>query len=196
MYTVQCTVYVFLFVCIQINLTIEFYVCSKGIGGGAKGAKGKNLSPQQIAEITNLLTKIVGPKLAKLVTQLLVTLANGALGKAGLGGLIKPVITILVKLLKSNGLAEKLLAGGNPKAKSGKNLSPAQQAELAAILNQTVGPYTSKYLVRLTALLVNGLLGQIPLGKLTTPVVEIVEKLLGGHNVLSQLLGRKGNAMK
>lgn len=157
---------------------------------GAKG--GKNLSQQQIEDIFDILKKIVGPKLAKLVTGLLVGLANGALGKVHIGGLIGPVIKLIDTLLRNHGTVENLLAGGNPKALSGNNFPPAEQARLAEIFNQTVGPYTSKYLVKLTALLINGLLGKIPLGKLLAPIRKIFEKLLGSKNIISELLGRKG----
>lgn len=151
-----------------------------GLGGltgakakGGKGPKGKqNLSPQEITEIESILTKIVGPKLAHTVTKLIVTLVNGLLKKVPLSSLLKMVVKLLGKLLKSHGLLAKLLSGGNlsasgggPKQKNGKpkNLTPADQARLVAILSRTVGTYTAKYVVKLVANLTNGLLGKVPL---------------------------------
>lgn len=170
--------------------------------GGAKGAKGgKNLSPQQIQEIQAVLTKVVGPKLAGVVTKILVVLVNGLLKKVPLSQLLKVVIKLVVKLLKSNGLLTKLLSGGNAKASEGgpkqkngkpKNLTPADQAKLIAILTPTVGPYTSKYVVKLVAHLTDGLLGKVPLHALLHGVKGLAKGLLKPNGLVGKLVGRKG----
>lgn len=163
--------------------------------GGAAAATPKNLSPQDQVKIQAILTKIVGPKLSKTVTQLVASLANGVLGGVPLNGVIHPVSQLLVKLLKSHGTLAKLLGGGNANAANGpnaKNLTPADQARLAKILNRTLGPYTSKYIVKTVATLVDGLLGKIPLGSLLHSVTGLVEKTLSPKGPLGQLLGRKG----
>lgn len=171
-------------------------------GGGATKADGKpkNITPKEITEIKTILTKVVGPKLANLVTKLVVTLANGLLKKIPLHSVVKVVVQLLVKLLKSHGILEKLLGGGNSNAAGGgakgangklKNLTPADQAKLTAILSRTLGPYTSRYVVKLVATLVDGLLGNVPLNKILHGVTGLVEKLLG-KGQLAKLLGPKG----
>ena len=165
-----------------------------GIGGAAaKG--GKNLSAQDIAEIQAILTKIVGTKLSGGVTKLVATLVNGALGKIPLRGVLHSVTGLLFKLLKDGGVVEKLLGGGNANAAKGpnaKNLTPADQAQLTAILNRTVGPFTSKFIVKTVATTVDGLLGKIPLGKLLHGVTGLVGKLLKPNALVGKLVGQKG----
>lgn len=98
---------------IHINIFYKFYngnlynTCILSISGGAGGEidghSKKNLTPKQIAQIQDILTKYVGPKLAKTLTQLLVSLVNGALCKVPLRNLLQPVVGFLVNLLKNNG---------------------------------------------------------------------------------------------
>lgn len=170
---------------------------------GAKGAKGgpKNLPPQDIAEIYEVLKKVVGPKLARLVTTLLVTLANNVLRGVPLRSVLHGVVKLLSKLLRPGGILSNLLSGGNkgtlsknPKQANGqrKNLSPADRAKLQKVLSRTVGPYTSKYLVDLVANLVNGLLGKVPLDKLLHGVTGLVKGLLSPKGLVGKLVGRKG----
>lgn len=81
-----------------------------GGGGGAKGAKGsKGLTPQQILEIEEIFTKLVGPELAKTLTSLVVTVVNSLLGKVPPQEIQKIVEGLLVKLLKSHGLSAFLI---------------------------------------------------------------------------------------
>lgn len=161
----------------------------------------KNLTPKEIAEIQAVLTKIVGPKLSKTVTKLIVSLANGILGGVPLKGVLRSVVQLLVKLLKSHGILAKLLGGGNSNAAGGgakgangqlKNLTPADQQRLIAILSRTLGPYTASYIVKLVATLVDGLLGKIPLHSILHSVTGLVEKTLNAKGLLGKLLGRKG----
>lgn len=167
----------------------------------AKHGKGKSLSPQDITEIESILTKIVGPKLAKIITHLLIALVNGLLRKIPIHEVIEIVVKLLVKLLKSHGILSKVLTGGKPGTVGGsakqangklKNLTPADQARLTAILNKILGPYTSKYLVVVVTQLINGLLGKLPLHSVLHSVTGLLTHLLGGNNIVAKLLGRQG----
>lgn len=178
--------------------------CASGGGDGAKG-KGKgakvNLTSKQIAEIEAILTKIVGPKLAKVLVDLVVTLINGLLGRVPLRSLLKIVVKLLKNLLGSHGILKKSLGGGNPDAANGgaktsdgkiKNLTPADQARLIAILSRTVGPYTARTVVKLLATIIDGLLGKLPLEQILHGVTGLVEKLLSSNGLFGKLLGPGG----
>lgn len=136
-----------------------------------------------------ILTKLVGPQLAKVVNELVVTLVNVLLGHVPLRILLKNVVQLLVNLLKSHGLLAKLLSGENPKASSGsatcsngklKNFPPADQERLIAILIRVLGPYTPRTVVELigTLVLVNGLLCGLPLCQLFHSAVGLLHSLL------------------
>lgn len=149
-------------------------------------------------EIEVILTKIVGPKFAKVVNDLVVTLVNGLLGKVLLRSTLKVVLRFLVKLLKSHGILAKLLGGGNPDVANGgpkgpdgklKNLTPADQERLIAILAGTVGPYAARTVVKLVATLVDGSLGKLPLNTVLRVVVKLSKTLLGGKGLVGGLLG-------
>lgn len=176
---------------------------------GGKGPKGKpkNLTPVQIAEITAILTKVVGPKLAHFIVKIVVIITNGLLGKVPLHSILKVVVKLLIKLLGgpkgllgSKGLVGKLLGGGHPqqadaaKQKNGKltNLTPEDQRKLTIILSQTLGPYTSSNVVHLIAVLIDGVLGKIPLNKLLHGVGGLVGNLLKPKGLVGKLVGRKG----
>lgn len=183
----------------DIEILIQ-HIVSGGDGAKGNGAKG-NLTHKQIVEIEAILTKIVGPKLAKVLIDLVVTLVNGLLGRIPLHSLLKIVVKLLQNLLKSHGILAKLLGGGNPGAANGgpktpdgklKNLTPADQERLIAILSRTVGPYTARTVVKLLATLIDGLLGKIPLNKILHGVVGLVKKLLSSNGLLGKLLGPRG----
>lgn len=88
------------------------------------------------------------------------------------------------------GAAEGGAKGANGKL---KNLAPADQARLIAILSRTVSPYTARFVVKLIATLVDGLLGKIPLHKPLHSATGLVGHLLGSPKaLLGKLLGRKG----
>lgn len=166
--------------------------------GSAAGGGQKGLSPKEIAQIYGILTRIVGPKIAKLATKLIVVLVNKVLK----GLPIKVVVNLVGKLLKPGGILEKILGGGKANAGGGgatqpngkpKNLTPADRKALMAILNRTVGPYTSKYIVDIVGILLNGnLLGKIPLHALIHGVTGLVGNLLKPNGLLGKLLGQKG----
>lgn len=145
----------------EIEITLSKVVGGKGAKGGkdvpkssnviitgraGKGAKGngklKNLTPQEIIEIETILTKIVGPKLAKTLTKLVLTLINHLLGHLPLHSIHKIVVELLVKIFNSHGILAKLLAKSNAagvgaKDANGKlkNLTPADQARLITIFS-------------------------------------------------------------
>ena len=163
------------------------------VSGGA--AAPTNLSPADAAQIRAILTKALGSKIGNGATKLVSQIANGVLKKIPLKGILHPVVGLVNKLAKNGGAIEKILGGGNAKAAKGpnaKNLTPADQAKLTAILNRTVGPYTSAYTVKLVATLADGLLGKIPLSKILKPVQNLVGKLLAPNALLGKLLGQKG----
>lgn len=167
----------------------------------AVSAGPKNLPPQDIKEISKILTRIVGPKLSATLTSLIVSLANGVLNKVPLRGVVHSVAGLVIKLLKSHGILEKILGGGNPNAAKGgangangqpKNLTPEDQERLIKILNRTVGPYTSRYIVKTVALLLDGLLGKIPLHALIHSLTGLVGEVFKPNALVGQLLGRGG----
>lgn len=174
-----------------------------GAGGGSAAAPAKpaNVTPQQLAEIEAILTEILGPKIAKAVTKLIAVLADGILKKLPIKSILKAVIKLLTILLKKGGLFEKLLGGGNANAASegtqpiGKptNLTPATQQQLIKILSRTLGPYTSRYIVKIVAILVNGhIAGRIPLHKLLTAVTRLLRILTKPKGLVGKLVGPKG----
>lgn len=195
----------FAIVVLLLATVVGVYSQGGALGQVAKGAGGKgapkNLSQKDIVEIFAVLTKVLGPKLAGLVTKLLVSLANNVLRGVPIQSLLHGVTQLVTKLLKPGGILTKLLAGGNkdafsksPKQANGKpkNLTPADQEKLEEILSRTVGPFTSKYLVKTVATLVNGLLGKLPLNQLLHGVSRLVKGLLKPKGLLGKLLGRKG----
>lgn len=159
------------------------------------------MTHKEILEIEVILTKLVGPQLAKVVTELVVTLVNGLLGHVPLRILLKNVVQLLVNLLKSHGLLAKLLSSGNPKTSSGsatcsngklKNLTPADQERLIAILSRVLGPYTPRTVVQLVGTLFNGLLCGLPLRQLLHGVVGLLDNLLGRNGLIGGLVSPHG----
>ena len=67
-----------------------------GLVGGDNGVQvGVNLTPDEIQEINAVLTGIVGPSLAKFLTDVLVGLLNGPLGSLPLKTVLGTVIGLL-----------------------------------------------------------------------------------------------------
>lgn len=125
---------------------------------------GKGLSVEDLEQIKTIIAGSTGPNAAKLLTELVVSLANGR----------NPLQDVPDKAKKILG---QLFEGGDKNSSKIKNLTPADQKALHTILNRTVGPYTSAYVVRTLALVTNGLLTKIPLNKIIQGVTELTAKL-------------------
>lgn len=164
-------------------------------------AGSKNISDADIATIQAILTKIVGPKIATFATNLIKSLVNGSLAGLPISGLTRAAVNVLNNLLKSKGTVESLLAGGDPNAFNAnakgangkpKNLSPADQARIFKILRRTVGAFTANYIVRITAIAINGIIGRIPLQKLLHSVTGIVENVANPKGLVGKVIGQQG----
>lgn len=145
--------------------------------------QGQNLSAQDVAVIQNILNKIVGPKLSKVLTKLIGLLVNGAFDKVKIGSVMPLVINFLT-------------SGSNANAASGSTIkifTPADQKALFSVLSRTVGPYTASNIVETVGVLVNGLSGKIPLNTILHRVTEVVGKVLNPTSEpVSQVLAAVG----
>lgn len=160
-------------------------------------AVNENLTPQDLTEIQTIFNEVLGPQLSTSMTELVATLVNGTLGKVPVNSVVHKVVELSVKLLKTNGVVNKLLGGGNSNAAGGgtintngqlKNLTPDDQAGLIKTLSRYLGPYTAMNIVKLVANLTNGLVSKVPLHGLLHGVSVLMQKVLS-KNAVKKLLG-------
>lgn len=192
----------FVIVAVLLAAVVGTYGASVNIGANA-GANaaiggGKNAAAAaDAAKLNEVLTRILGPRLAATVSNLISLLAKNPLLRL----VIHSIPKLLIILLKSGGVVEKLVSGGDtnapnkPTKANGKpaNLTPQDQATLETVLERTVGPFTAPYVVRIIALLADGkVLGELPLDEILKTVIGLVQRLAKPGELVGKLIGQKG----
>lgn len=136
----------------------------------------KHLTTKQINQIENILKKIFGPAIAKKITTFIVKLVD-ALEKFKSGKNVDP--TFVLEFLAEFGKLKDSIVFIN-KSGTHKSLTQQQMDILVKILQATLGPEYAKAVAGIIAILINGLLGKIPIDELLRDIIKLSYELISG----------------